>query len=367
MSDAEQRWEPFFRPVPIAPGTADESKGRPPRAFLSYAWESRSHTNWVISLAERLQGKSGVEIILDQWKLIPGRDRLVFMEQGIEESDFVIVVCTPAYAERANSREGGVGYESMVITSAVASRFQNHKFIPVLRSGGWHSSVPVYLRSIEGVDLQGDPYSEVEYEKLVRAIHNDWTQPPPLGPKPAFSGRANQTSTTSGPSDWDEPPESRVRAPQPNYVSWRDSDPGPCMDVIVRNSHEVIAAGSSIGLEYPEPIKMRALLDTGASVTVVSKTFARYCKLLQTGETEIRALGSLHRCGEHAGAISFPGTNLRPYDPIRIVSADFVQERHYAILIGRDILRNWRITFDGVRGCVAITDLQSFGLSEGES
>jgi hypothetical protein len=63
---------------------------------------------------------------------------------------------------------------------------------------------------------------------------------------------------------------------------------------------------------------MKALLDTGAGVTVISKTFAKYCKLMQTGETEIRVLGSLHKCGEYAGAISFPGTNLRPFDPIRL-------------------------------------------------
>src|SRR5208337_1899491 len=165
MSDAQQRSErsePLFRPVPIAPGPPDKSRGRPPRAFLSYAWESPSHTNWVINLAERLQGNSGVEIILDQWHLVPGSYRLYFMEQGIESSDFVIVVCTPTYAERANSRDGGVGYESMVITSAFASRFQAPKFIPVLRSGDWNSCVPVYLRSKKGVDLRNDPYSETE-------------------------------------------------------------------------------------------------------------------------------------------------------------------------------------------------------------
>jgi hypothetical protein len=50
------------------------------------------------------------------------------------------------------------------------------------------------------------------------------------------------------------------------------------------NSREVIEAGLTLGLEYPEPVKMKALLDTGAAVTVISKTFAKYCKLLQTGE-----------------------------------------------------------------------------------
>jgi len=276
-----------------------------------------------------------------------------FMEQGIESSDFVIVVCTPTYAEKANSRDGGVGYESMVITSALASRFQTPKFIPVLRCEDWNSSLPIYLRSINGVDLRNDPYSQTEYVKLLRAIHREWIQPPPLGPKPAFSDRATAPANAGAPV---EPPGPGTRGPQRNYVAWADSDPGPCIDVRVENSREVIEAGRAFGLEYPEPVKMKALLDTGAGVTVISKTFAKYCKLMQTGETEIRVLGSLHKCGEYAGAISFPGTNLRPFDPIRLVSADFVQERHYAILIGRDILRNWTITFDGRSKRVTIAD-----------
>lgn len=134
-------------------------------------------------------------------------------------------------------------------------------------------------------------------------------------------------------------------------------DPGPCIDVIVTNSQDFIEAGKTIGLEFPPPRKMRALLDTGASVTVISKQFADYCKLRQTNEgSEISAIGATHRCGEHAGAISFPGTGLRSYDPTRIVSAVFARERYYAILIGRDILRNWDIRFDGRRKLVTILE-----------
>ena len=134
-------------------------------------------------------------------------------------------------------------------------------------------------------------------------------------------------------------------------------DPGPLIDVTVVNSRDVIEAGRAIGLEYPAPRTMKALLDTGASVTVISKVFANYCKLFQTNEgSEITAVGATHRCGEHAGSISFPGTSLRPLDPIRIVSLDFPKARHYAILIGRDILRNWVITFEGRAKRVTITD-----------
>ena len=123
------------------------------------------------------------------------------------------------------------------------------------------------------------------------------------------------------------------------------------------NSRDVIQAGRAIGLEYPEPRPMRALLDTGASVTVISRVFADHCKLFQTNEgSEITAIGATHRCAEHAGAISFPDTNLRPIDPIRIGSVAFPKERYYAILIGRDILRNWVITFDGRSKRVTIAD-----------
>lgn len=135
------------------------------------------------------------------------------------------------------------------------------------------------------------------------------------------------------------------------------TDPGPCIDVTVMNSRDVIEPGRSIGLEYPGPHPMRALLDSGASVTVISRVFANYCKLFQTSEgSEITAIGATHRCAEHAGAISFPGTGLRPLDAIRIVSAVFAKERHYACLIGRDILRNWVITFDGRSKRVTIID-----------
>jgi predicted aspartyl protease len=123
------------------------------------------------------------------------------------------------------------------------------------------------------------------------------------------------------------------------------------------NSRDVIEAGRAIGLEYPPAISIKALLDTGASVSVISKTFANHCKLFETSAgSEITALGGTVLCGEHAGSISFPGTTLQALDSIRIVSADFVKQRRYACLIGRDILQNWKITFDGRSGQVSITD-----------
>ena len=134
------------------------------------------------------------------------------------------------------------------------------------------------------------------------------------------------------------------------------NDPGPLIDVVVMNSGDVLEAWSANGLDCPKPISMKALLDTGASVTVISKTFAKHCKLLQTGESEVRALGAQHKCGEHAGTITFAGSDLCPAEAIRIRSVDFIREPHFACLIGRDILRNWKITFEGRSKLVTIID-----------
>jgi hypothetical protein len=158
-----------------------------PRAFLSYSWDSPEHQHWVVKFAARLQGESGVEIIFDRWRLNPGDDKLHFMEQAVADSDFVIVVCTPNYAERANKRKGGVGYESTVITAEMADQMLTNKFVPVLRKGTWTSSLPTYLKSRMGVDLADDPYREDEYESLIRALHKEPVQPPLLGNKPDFS------------------------------------------------------------------------------------------------------------------------------------------------------------------------------------
>lgn len=144
-------------------------------------------------------------------------------------------------------------------------------------------------------------------------------------------------------------------------ISWDPSDPasdpGPRIDVIISNSADVIAAGRKLGLEYPRSPAMKALLDTGASVTVISRVFANYCKLFQTSAGgKITAIGQEHPCGEHAGSISFPGTGLKPFPSVRILSAEFVKQQYYACLIGRDILRNWLVTFDGRSKRVTIED-----------
>jgi hypothetical protein len=157
-----------------------------PRVFISYSWDSETHKAWVLELAKRLV-KDGIDIILDRWHLKPGFDKPYFMEQAIAQSDFLVIICTENYATKANTRAGGVGYESLVITGEVARDALTDKFIPVLRQGSFDKSLPIYLGSRLGVDLSGDPYSEDSYEDLIRQLHGEPIVAPPIGKKPDFS------------------------------------------------------------------------------------------------------------------------------------------------------------------------------------
>jgi TIR domain len=49
---------------------------------------------------------------LDQWDVQCGESLTQFMKEKIPESDFVLIICTPAYAVKSTQRQGGVGYEA---------------------------------------------------------------------------------------------------------------------------------------------------------------------------------------------------------------------------------------------------------------
>jgi hypothetical protein len=175
-------------PITVRHRIADLPPREPgaPRVFISYSWDSELHKAWVLELAKLLKSH-GIDIILDRWHLRPGFDRTYFMEQAVAQSDYVVIICTENYAVKANSRTGGVGYESLIITAEVARQALTDKFIPVLRQGTFDKSLPLYLGSRIGVDLQGDPYNDDNYEELLRQLHGEPIVAPPIGKKPDFS------------------------------------------------------------------------------------------------------------------------------------------------------------------------------------
>lgn len=140
-----------------------------PKVFISYSWEDEDHKLWVRQFADSLIGE-GIDVIVDQYDLTLG-DRLpVFMEQSIISSDYVLIICTPVYKEKADNRKGGVGYEGHIISGELFAKSNEKKFIPVIRKGTVLNSMPAFLSGKLGVDLSEHSNYEINFRDLVTTI-----------------------------------------------------------------------------------------------------------------------------------------------------------------------------------------------------
>ena len=163
-----------------------------PKAFISYCWTSERYKQAVLDFATILV-KQHINVTLDQWDLLPGHDMYSFMEQGIANSDKVLILCNKEYAERADNRQGGVGTETMIITPELfRSSPRQEKFIPVFMEGIEH--VPAYLKNRIGIDLTADYDKGID--QIVHVIFGvPMTVKPKLGPPPDFFQERSKHNT----------------------------------------------------------------------------------------------------------------------------------------------------------------------------
>ena len=156
------------------------------KAFISYSWAVQDK---VIELAERLIA-NGIDVILDVYDLKEGQDKYAFMEQSVNnpEVDRVLIICDKTYKTKADSRSGGVGDETVIISPEIYGKSEQQKFIPVAVEAdeNGHAYIPAYIKSRIYIDLttEDDRY-ESEYEKLLRNIYEvPLYKKPALGKKP---------------------------------------------------------------------------------------------------------------------------------------------------------------------------------------
>jgi hypothetical protein len=170
-------------------GTREDRSGRftAPRAFISYSHDSPEHKSWVLKLASDLRA-IGVDVILDQWDLVPGQDVSLFMQKGISEADRVVLVCSNSYVLKSENGVGGVGYERLIVTAEVVQSIDTRKFIPILRGSDPIRRLPVFLGPRIYIDFENDGDYEAKLVELAREIHGaPAISKPALGPNP-FSG-----------------------------------------------------------------------------------------------------------------------------------------------------------------------------------
>lgn len=136
-------------------------------------------------LAEQLEREPDLSIRLDRWHLTPGATLAEYMEE-IAAVDSCIVVCTPAYAEKANRRSAGVGYEAQIITAQILAGTPGPKFIPLLREGDFVVALPVFLGGRLSLDFRKDDQFRVSLEALLRTLLDQPLYIPPAKGTPTL-------------------------------------------------------------------------------------------------------------------------------------------------------------------------------------
>lgn len=161
-----------------------------PKVFISYSWSSEEHVDWVLNLAKKLKN-DGVTVIIDRWSLKPGQDKNDFMEKMVKDDSVnkVLIICDKQYSIKADSRKGGVGIESQIISPKIYEEVNQEKFIPIAKEKDEKGNyfLPVFLKSRFCIDLT-DPLNFYEgYEELLCNIYNKpLFEEPPLGHPPTF-------------------------------------------------------------------------------------------------------------------------------------------------------------------------------------
>jgi len=169
-----------------------------PTAFISYSWDDTNHKKWVKLLATKLR-ENGIESILDQWHTVPGDQLPQFMETAIRENDFVLIVCTPNYKRKSDSRAGGVGYEGDIITGEVFASRNQRKFIPILACGTWEESAPTWIKGKLYVDLRAGALSNDNLAELIATILGKHEKAPPVTAVP-IQAKHQAAVTSDGPN-----------------------------------------------------------------------------------------------------------------------------------------------------------------------
>ena len=104
------------------------------RAFISYSHDSEEHKDRVWDLCERLR-HDGIDCRIDQHEFSPPEGWPRWCRNQVQESQFVLVVCTESYERRYEGEEEtgtglGTKWEGFVITQGLYEAKRHGKAKP---------------------------------------------------------------------------------------------------------------------------------------------------------------------------------------------------------------------------------------------
>lgn len=159
------------------------------KVFISYSWDSDSHKEWVLYLVNELR-KNGIDAEADVFETqLKSVSLPQMMVNKVRDSNFVIIVLTEGYANKADKSLGGVGFESQLMLPLLMEN--PDKLICIMRHQGDYSKVfPFQLKGQYAIDFSNEKDYEEKLKDLIYRIYGQARYyKEPLGKSPEFSPR----------------------------------------------------------------------------------------------------------------------------------------------------------------------------------
>jgi TIR domain len=182
---------------------------RSPRVFVSYAMvrgddvQAESVRQFWMFLRSY-----GIDARLDLSAAEQRQDWSLWMAEQVREADFVLVIASPAYRERAEGRSGpavgrGVQWEARLIRDAFyGDQYALNRFVPVVLPGQNVQGIPDFLAPAITTVYEVSDYTVAGAEPLLRLLTG---QPavvePALGTVPRLPERPAATSPPPPPDN----------------------------------------------------------------------------------------------------------------------------------------------------------------------
>lgn len=148
------------------------------KVFVSYSHDSDAHASKALHLAQQLRS-DGLDCSIDQFVHGgPAEGWPRWMQRRIEESDFVLVICTDIYKKRFDGKDHpsqgwGADWEGILVMQQMyEAKSINEKFVPVLFEGATENDIPLPLR----------PYTHYKLPRGNEALYRYLTTQPKVVP-----------------------------------------------------------------------------------------------------------------------------------------------------------------------------------------
>lgn len=169
------------------------------KVFISYAHESDQLADNVLAFSNYLRSK-GIDSEIDQYEEAPSEGWPKWMSRQIQEADYVLVVCSKLFYERANdvtsSTDGlGVKWETnLILQQLYTISTSNNKFIPIIFNSDDKGFIPLPLQPYTYYKVSNNESKEKLKNRLLDISE---TKRPELGKKEEFVEEAEPLNEKS--------------------------------------------------------------------------------------------------------------------------------------------------------------------------